>query len=82
MLDFEECLLLDADDLTSAVYLSPVQIPPHTKDVNFMFVGIGVKFLAESARIKSIMSYNEAMQRTSIRCTNVALTYCITLIRS
>ena len=38
MLDLGECQSLDANNLQSAVYLSPVQIP---KDGYFMFVQFG-----------------------------------------
>ena len=43
MLDLGECLSLHANNLPSAVYLSPVQTPTPSKDGNFMFVGIGVR---------------------------------------
>ena len=37
-LNFGECLSLDADNLPSAVYLSPVETPPKSNDGYFMSV--------------------------------------------
>ena len=43
MLDFGECLSLVADNLTSTVYLSPLQTPPQSNDGHFMIVEIGLR---------------------------------------
>ena len=37
MLDLRECLLPDADNLPSVVYLSAVQTPKPSNDGHFMF---------------------------------------------
>ena len=43
MLDFGECLSVDADNLPSAVYLSLVQTTPPLIYGYFMFVQFGVR---------------------------------------
>ena len=43
MLDLGECQLLEANNLPSAVYLSPVQTPPPSNYNYFMFVPYGVR---------------------------------------